>query len=146
MKRFFAKSVNIFAVAVLLMGYNMVLQARHQQEEIERLEAELKSGELSHSDGSGKETGAYADGTWEGQADGFGGIIKVSVLVEDGNIKEIKILSADGEDGAYLKMAQEITGDIIEEQSTDVDVVSGATFSSNGIKNAVKQALDKAVS
>lgn len=146
MKRFFAKSVNIFAVAVLLMGYNMVLQARHQQEEIERLEAELKSGELSHSDGSGKETGVYADGTWEGQADGFGGIIKVSVLVEDGNIKEVKILSADGEDGAYLKMAQEITGDIIEEQSTDVDVVSGATFSSNGIKNAVKQALDKAVS
>lgn len=48
-------------------------------------------------------------------------------------------------DGAYLAMAEDIIPSIISAQSADVDTVSGATFSSTAIKNATKQALDKAV-
>ena len=53
-------------------------------------------------------------------------------------------LSAEKEDGAYLAMAKEIIPTIIEQQTWDVDTISGATFRSKGIKNATQQALEKA--
>lgn len=42
-------------------------------------------------------------------------------------------------------MAKDIIPKILDAQSAEVDTISGATFSSTGIKNATKQALDKAV-
>ena len=52
--------------------------------------------------------------------------------------------SASGEDSAYLSQAEGVINSIISAQSTDVDTVSGATFSSTGIINAVNDALGKA--
>ena len=46
--------------------------------------------------------------------------------------------------GAYFAMAQDVIPDIIEKQSADVDTISGATFSSTGIRDAARQALEKA--
>lgn len=66
------------------------------------------------------------------------------VTVENGTISEIEITSADGEDKAYLFMAEDIIPKIIEAQSADVDTVSGATFSSTGIRDAVSEALKQA--
>lgn len=66
------------------------------------------------------------------------------VTVENGTISEIEITSADGEDKAYLSMAEDIIPKIIEAQSVDVDTVSGATFSSTGIRDAVSEALKQA--
>lgn len=71
-------------------------------------------------------------------------MITVLVTVENGTISEIEITSADGEDKAYLSMAEDIIPKIIEAQSTDVDTVSGATFSSTGIRDAVSEALKQA--
>lgn len=71
-------------------------------------------------------------------------MITVLVTVENGTISEIEITSADGEDKAYLSMAEDIIPKIIEAQSADVDTVSGATFSSTGIKDAVSEALKQA--
>ena len=51
---------------------------------------------------------------------------------------------APGEDSAYLSQAEGVISSIISAQSTDVDTVSGATFSSTGIINAVVDALGKA--
>jgi len=68
----------------------------------------------------------------------------VLVTVENGTISEIEITSADGEDKAYLSMAEDIIPKIIEAQSADVDTVSGATFSSTGIRDAVSEALKQA--
>lgn len=48
-------------------------------------------------------------------------------------------------DGSYLTMAKDIIPKILDAQSAEVDTISGATFSSTGIKNATKQALEKAV-
>ena len=53
--------------------------------------------------------------------------------------------SAEKEDSAYLAMAEDIIPKIIETQSAEVDTISGATFSSTGIKNAAEQALEQAV-
>ncbi len=71
-------------------------------------------------------------------------MITVLVTVENGTISEIEITSADGEDKAYLSMAEDIIPKIIEAQSVDVDTVSGATFSSTGIRDAVSEALKQA--
>ena len=71
--------------------------------------------------------------------------VKVEVIVKKQKIKEINIVSADGEDGSYLTMAKDIIPKILDAQSAEVDTISGATFSSTGIKNATKQALEKAV-
>ena len=49
-----------------------------------------------------------------------------------------------GEDSAYLSQAESVIDSILSAQSTDVDTVSGATFSSTGILNAVDDALGKA--
>jgi len=71
-------------------------------------------------------------------------MITVLVTVENGTISEIEITSADGEDKAYLSMAEDIIPKIIEAQSAEVDTVSGATFSSTGIRDAVSEALKQA--
>ena len=81
---------------------------------------------------------------YDGEADGFGGTIAVEVTVEGGQITDLAIISADGEDSAYLSNAEAIIPKIIEAQSVDVDTISGATFSSTGIRNAAKEAIEKA--
>ena len=65
--------------------------------------------------------------------------------IEKSKITEINVVAAEKEDGAYLSMAKDIIPKIITAQSADVDTISGATFSSTGIKNASEQALEKAV-
>ena len=67
----------------------------------------------------------------------------MEVIVKKQKIKEVNIVSADGEDGSYLTMAKDIIPKILDAQSAEVDTISGATFSSTGIKNATKQALEK---
>ena len=68
----------------------------------------------------------------------------MKVKVEKGRLTEIELLSAKKEDAAYLSMAKEIIPAMLQKQSADVDTITGATFSSAGIKNAVAQALEKA--
>lgn len=86
----------------------------------------------------------YEDGTYTGSSQGFGGEIKVKVTVSGGKISAIDITEASGEDEAYLSMAEDIVKTILDKQTTDVDTISGATYSSTGIKNAVGQALEGA--
>jgi uncharacterized protein with FMN-binding domain len=91
-----------------------------------------------------RESSVYQDGTYEGSAKGFGGLITVQVTVESDTITDIAILSAPDEDRTYLEMASTIVNDILKKQTVQVDTVSGATFSSTGIRNAVSNALKKA--
>ena len=77
-------------------------------------------------------------------SEGFGGAIEVQVTLKDDEITDIQVTSASGEDSAYLSQAQSVISSIISAQSTDVDTVSGATFSSTGIINAVIDAIGKA--
>ena len=81
------------------------------------------------------------DGTYEGQANGYRGLVKVSVTVKDHKITAIKVLS-NSDDAAFLNRASVcVIKNILAKQSLKVDVVSGATYSSNGIIKAVKNAL-----
>lgn len=138
MKSFFIRTINLIAVLVILMGYNATAAERKEaEEEVARLYAEQ---EKLLSD----ESGAYQDGTYEGTAVGFGGDITVEVRVENGRIQVVEIVSAKNEDTAYLEMAKDIIPAILDAQSAEVDTISGATFSSTGIKDAAAAALEKA--
>ena len=149
MREFWIRLVSMLSVVGILLGYNAVLDARAKDEEIARLSARLEGGTAGEESAVGEESGsavtAYEDGTYTGEADGFGGTIRVKVKIEKSKITEINVVSAEKEDGAYLSMAKDIIPKIIESQSADVDTISGATFSSTGIKNASEQALEKAV-
>lgn len=86
----------------------------------------------------------YKNGTFEGSGTGYGGTITVQVTLQDDTITDVSVTSAPGEDSAYLAQGENVISSIISEQSTDVDTVSGATFSSTGILEAVNDALTKA--
>lgn len=90
-------------------------------------------------------TSNLKDGLYTGTGTGFGGEIKVSVKIKKGKITKISILSAGFETPSYLEKAKGIIGTIIKKQSTETDAITGATYSSNGIKEAVNNALLKAV-
>ncbi|HPT35742.1 MAG TPA: FMN-binding protein, partial [Bacillota bacterium] len=82
------------------------------------------------------------DGEYEGTGNGLFGPIKVSVTMEGGKIVDIKVLehreTAGISDPAFKRVPQ----DIIEKQSLeDIDTIAGATFTSEGIIEAVKNAL-----
>lgn len=86
---------------------------------------------------------SYADGTYTGSALGMNDDITVEVTISSGEISNIKIIN-HSDDEPYISDAQDVIDRIISTQSTDVDAVSGATYSSNGIIEAVKQALSDA--
>ena len=91
-----------------------------------------------------EEPEGYQDGTYYGSARGFGGTIQVKVVISDGKIADISIVSASGETPSYMSSAKAVVSRILSAQSPNVDTVSGATYSSNGIMNAVKAALRQA--
>lgn len=103
-----------------------------------------KSNALDSEDSSNEEDLYYKNGTYNGEGQGFGGTITVAVTLEDDTIIDIQVVSAPGEDSAYLSQGEGVISTILSAQSTDVDTVSGATFSSTGIINAVNDALGKA--
>ena len=85
----------------------------------------------------------YLDGIYTAEAIGFEGKITVQVTVAEDKITDITVLSAEDEE-EYLSRAKRVIPAILEGQSPNVDTVSGATYSSTGILNAVKLALAKA--
>lgn len=90
-----------------------------------------------------EEAAAYKDGTYYGSGTGFGGPLKVMVEISGGKIASIEIVeNSDG--SSYISKASALISSIISSQSTNVDTVSGATYSSVGIIQAVRDALSQA--
>ena len=143
MREFWVRLVSMLAIVGVLLGYNSVLDVRAKEDEIARLSSHVAGDRQSLCQIGGSTN--YNDGTYTGEADGFGGTIQVEVKIEKSKIAEINVISAEKEDGAYLSMAKDMIPKIIDAQSADIDTISGATFSSTGIKNASEQALEKAV-
>ncbi|KAB3540973.1 FMN-binding protein [Alkaliphilus pronyensis] len=83
----------------------------------------------------------YSDGTYTGTGEGYNDKITVEVKIDGGKISSIELLEINDTPGLGDTAAMEIIERIIASQSTDVDVVSGATKTSNGTIQAVKVAL-----
>lgn len=145
MHTFWIKTCNLLVLAALIFGYNAVLHSRSQEETITKLQNELTQQETEDSAASDAEAASpYADGTYTGEAQGYGGTVSVAVTIQEGTITDVAIVSAKQEDAAYFDAAKGVIDEILEAQTTEVDTVSGATFSSNGILHAVADALGKA--
>ena len=85
----------------------------------------------------------YKDGTYSGSAQGFNGPVGVSVTVSKDKITAVSVTSST-DDEPYISNAKGLCSHMVSANSADVSGVSGATYSSNGIKGAVKAALAKA--
>lgn len=165
-KVFVTRVCNLILVVGILISYQLVLNYRSQQEnigeltaekeslqaQVEAYETEILTAVASQADAkreaeltAEQQTGGYKDGVYTGEAQGFGGPIQVEVTVEEGAISNLEIVSAEQEDAAFLGMAEGIIDVILDEQTTDVDTISGATYSSTGIRNAAEAALEQAV-
>lgn len=119
-------------------------EAASQKAETETSSDEASKEKQTDDSAESSEENYYKDGDYTGSGQGFGGTIEVQVTLKNDEITAIQVTSASGEDSAYLSQAEAVIDSIISAQSTDVDTVSGATFSSTGILNAVDDALGKA--
>lgn len=151
MRIFYNQSVDAIArrlipgIAVAALAAWGVASGGAVLEDVPELTSKAQAANLgSGSAGAAADAGSWQDGTWTGTAQGYGGDVTVSVTIANKKITAIEVVSASGETPSFFSHAKAIIPKIIEAQNPDVDVVSGATYSSNGIINAVKNALTKA--
>lgn len=113
-------------------------------------DSEKKSGEDNsnqnqnqNQEGEKIDLSEISDGKYTGTGNGFRGTIQVKVTVKNHKIENVTIESSRDDKQFLNKASSRLIQEIISSQSTDLDAVSGATFSSNGILEAVKNALSK---
>ena len=92
---------------------------------------------------SGSNVEGLKDGEYEGNSQGYGGDFKVKIKIKNGELSAINVVT-NNETPEYYEKASVIIAQILEKGNTDVDSISGATISSEAIKNAVEDALHKA--
>ena len=86
----------------------------------------------------------YKEGIYYGTAEGYSGDVSVAVVIQEKTIKAI-LITENSDDEAFFNRAMDIVKKVIRTQKTDdVDTVSGATYSSKGLLNAIKNALKQA--
>lgn len=86
------------------------------------------------------------DGTFIGEATGYRPGLKVEVKVADNSIVSVEIIEENEVNrNIFQRAIDTIPQSIVEEQTSNVDSVSGATFTSIGIMNAVNNALSQAL-
>lgn len=142
MQVFAVKIINIMLAVSLVCTYNAVVNDRKEQETAAR--QKLAEQQAQAAEDNATSASLYADGTYTGEAQGYGGPVKVEVTIENGQITDCTVLSAEKEDTAYFDAAQGVIDEVLDEQTAEVDTVSGATFSSRGILGAVEDALEQA--
>lgn len=134
---FIFKAVSAVLVVALVMEYSTWAQATSAADAaVKEQMAEAQRADTS-------QRGPYAtDGTFTGTAQGYGGPITCTVTVENGYITNVAVVDHPGETEPYYSMAAALEQTVVDEQTTAVDTVSGATLTSAGILNATTQALN----
>ncbi len=106
-------------------------------------EAEI-TAEAGDAEAAPEVQGDYKDGVYEGTGKGNNGDITVEVTVEGGNIVSVTLKEHGETEGLYEAAEKGVVESIIKTQTAEVDAVSGATNTSNGIMEAVTNALAEA--
>ena len=138
LKYFSAKLFNLVIIVAILMLFNSWVTKANAHDEM--VQEQIAAAERAAN------RGPYAtDGTFEGSAQGYGGSVKMQVVVKNGYIDSVTILDASSEDKAWLDMCGDLPEKIVKAQTTSIDVVSGATYTSAGILNGATEALQKSL-
>lgn len=85
----------------------------------------------------------FVAGTYEGEAEGYAGILKVAVTVNETVIEKVEILEINDSDFTVAP-AEQMAENMVEKNTSEVDTVAGATATSTALKEAVENALLKA--
>ena len=147
-KNFLLRAVNLLLSLGVLWQYQQVALIRaaavsQRKQEIAEVEA-YNASVLQAQSAAQAEQNGYRDGIYEGSAYGFGDVIRVSVTIQNGKMTDIAVLDASGEDEPYYKQALPLLDEMLAVQSAEVDTVSGATLTAEGLIGAVENALGKA--
>lgn len=140
-------STPVYAVDIPETTKNQTDEDASEQENADTAEKEKKEDKKKDEDkkeeqkSTAKGSFDVSDGTYYGTGTGFAGKIKVAVTVKDKQITAIEIVENEADDDMFFSRAKGVIDKIISGQTLEVDVVSGATYSSNGIISAVKNAL-----
>lgn len=94
--------------------------------------------------GGNVEQALYKAGTYTGSAEGKEGQIQVEVTFSDTEMTEIKVVSQSETEGLGDEAIESIRAKVLEGQTLDVDAISGATLSSDGILAAIEDAVKQA--
>lgn len=102
------------------------------------------SSALSQAKGETAEAKAVADGKYTVEVIGHEGTITVATMFVNEEIKSVEVVSHSETQGIGTYATQGIPGKIVEAQSIGVDSITGATVTSNAIKQAVSKAVVEA--
>jgi uncharacterized protein with FMN-binding domain len=100
------------------------------------------NGTGTNGTGTDGGNGAAGAGTLQGSAQGYGGEVTVTVTVDGDDIVSVEAVGEKETQGVGSKAIEELPDKIEDADSTDVEVVTGATVTSNAIKEAVDKALE----
>ncbi len=87
----------------------------------------------------------YTPGVYEATAKGFGGDITVTMTFDEKSITQVDIKGDQETDGVGSRAVESLPAVILEKQSSEVDIVSGATNSSKAIIAAAKDCIAQAM-
>lgn len=146
-KGFILRLADLLLILGVLGLYQSTALTRAQavaqrQQEIQKVEA--WNAEVLQAEAEEEADTGLKDGVYEGTGLGFGDDITVQITVQDGRMTDITVLSADGEDRPYYKQALTMLDGMLSAQTGDVDLVTGATLTCEGLRDAVQDALGKA--
>ena len=100
---------------------------------------------LGCSSGSnGAEESKGVSGTFTGEAQGMGGPVKVTITLEDGVLTDVQAVGDDETPGIGTPVLETLPGEILKNQSLEVEAISGATITSDAVIEATKAALAEA--
>ena len=139
------QNTDVDAVSGATYSSNGLIEAVNKALENEEGEGKKPEQEESEDKQSFIEAGRFqnlTDGIYTGSADAFRGDVEVQVTVEKQKVTDISILSYCDTEEYFFRAAPAVIEQMKAEQSLNVDAVSGATYSSNGIIHAVANALE----
>lgn len=135
-RNYFVKALNIVVVVGLIAWFSA--WAAQTQQADAAVQKQIQDAERAAN------RGPYAtDGAFLGSAQGYGGPVTVRVTIDNGYIEQVDIVSAENEDAPYLDQTRRLLTDVVNANTSSVDTVSGATFTSAGILNGATEALQK---
>lgn len=90
------------------------------------------------------EAGSWHDGKYSAQAEGYAGSFSVTITIANGHLQAIEVgdhAETPDRGGAAL---ESMIPKMIDAQSYDVDAMSGATITADGLRDAVARCLEEA--
>lgn len=144
MKKFMKRIAVASLLALSLAACNSQKAAGPGETEPVTAESVAESTTAENTTAAAAKTGLFIPGTYEASAQGFGGEVTVTITVTDNEITEA-VIKGDGETPSLGGVAVEQLGEaIVAAQAPEVDIIAGATVTSNAIITAAGEALTEA--